>query len=295
MKCNSSIGHVSPYWVILAVLHSFLAQLTHMIWSVAAFVSQKLICIQSCLISGAWKLLTAVFWHMILPERKALLWIRQYSNPQISRNFGVWCFYLLHSMMLCRLALLGGEEPEPAWALTTACQPQHGFLCVLNLLSSSTQPNLELLVRIWASRAILWVLSAGGPVPSARLSAPHSCSLFPSFKWRSEVLQRWQECSVCLCSLWSSATPLLMVWFAWPLLTVHQCNFHRNMVAWWLENIHGNADFFISIIHPWLWNSLPFSVLHILFSQKLAKTETYDTNPRIRILQLRYSYEEFFC
>lgn len=36
-------------------------------------------------------------------------------------------------------------------------------------------------------------------------------------------------------------------------------------------------------------------VLHILFSQKMAKTETYDKNPRLRILLQRYSYEEFCC
>lgn len=107
--------------------------------------------------------------------------------------------------------------------------------------------------------------------------------------------ERWQECSVWLSSLWSSAALFLTVWFAQPFLTVPQCNFHRNMVKWWLENIHGNADLFLSIIHPWLWNSLPFLVLHILFSQKMAKTETYDTNPRTRILLLRYSYEKFCC
>uniref|UniRef100_A0A8B9MIQ3 Uncharacterized protein n=1 Tax=Accipiter nisus TaxID=211598 RepID=A0A8B9MIQ3_9AVES len=36
---------------------------------------------------------------------------------------------------------------------------------------------------------------------------------------------------------------------------------------------------------------LPFLILQILLSQKMAKTETHDTYPRIRILKLRYSYK----
>lgn len=114
MKCNSFIGNVSPCWIILAMLHSFPEQLTDMIWSVTAFLSQKLICTQSCLFSGAWEFLAAVLWHVILPQRKTLLWIRRNSNPQTCRNSGVWYFYLLYSTVLRRLALRGGEEPKPA-------------------------------------------------------------------------------------------------------------------------------------------------------------------------------------
>lgn len=74
---------MSLYWMMLGMLHAFTAQLAPMIWSITAFLFQKLVCIPSCLLSGARKFLTAVLWHVILPESKTLLWIRQNSNPQL--------------------------------------------------------------------------------------------------------------------------------------------------------------------------------------------------------------------
>lgn len=188
-----------------------------------------------------------------------------------------WCLVLLSAAQHCALQACSVWWRGACASLSTdnSLSTTARLSLRVNLLSSSTQPNPELLVRIWASRAILQVLSAGEPVPSAGLSAPLSYSLFPSFQWHWEVLQRRQECSVWFCSLWSSAALPLTVCFAWPLLTVHQCNFHRNMVKWWLENMRGNADFFLFIIHSWSWNSLPFLVLHILFSQKTAKTDIW--------------------
>lgn len=82
-KHNSFTGHISLYWMILGMLRSFAVQLAYMIWSVTAIPFQKVICIPSCLLSGARKFLTAVLWHVILPESKTLLCIRQNSKPQL--------------------------------------------------------------------------------------------------------------------------------------------------------------------------------------------------------------------
>lgn len=124
-------------------------------------------------------------------------------------------------------------------------------------------------------------------MPGYLLLTAAACSLLPSGTQRCCREMAGVQCSVLLTLIISNTT---IMWFTLPVLAVYQCNLHRNMVKLWLENIHGNADFFLSIIHPGLWSSPPFLILHILFSQKMAKTKTYDTYARIRILKLRYSY-----
>lgn len=116
---------------------------------------------------------------------ESVLWIRQYSNPQISRNLGVWCFCLLHSTVLYSG---GGEEPVPAWALRAACQAQRAFLCALirsaPLRSQTWSCLWESGLPVHCCGPVSWRASA-----NASLSAALSYSLLPPFKWHSEVLQ----------------------------------------------------------------------------------------------------------
>lgn len=119
--------------------------------------------------------------------------VLQPSNTQES-----WCLVLLSAAQHCALLAFSAW-----WRGTCASLSTDSSLSTTAWLS---QPNLELLGRIWASHAILHVLSAGGPVPSARLSAPLSYSLLPSFKWHSEVLQRVQGLAL-LALLISSTAP----------------------------------------------------------------------------------------
>lgn len=103
-----------------------------------------------------------------------------------------WCLILLSAAQHCAPQACSAWRRGTQASLSTdnSLSTAAWVSLPVNLLSSSTQPNVEALVRNWASRATLQVLSAGGPVPSARPSAPHSYRLFPSFKWLSGVLQR---------------------------------------------------------------------------------------------------------
>lgn len=96
-----------------------------------------------------------------------------------------WCLVLLSAAQHCALQACSVWWRGACASLSTdnSLSTTAWLSLRVNLLSSSTQPNPELLVRIWASRAILQVLSAGEPVPSAGLSAPLSYSLFLSFQW----------------------------------------------------------------------------------------------------------------
>lgn len=86
-KRNSFTGHVSEL-DDTGMLHAFTAQLAPMIWSITAFLFQKLVCIPSCLLSGARKFLTAVLWHVLLPESKTLLWVRTQTLNSYLRELG---------------------------------------------------------------------------------------------------------------------------------------------------------------------------------------------------------------
>lgn len=86
-KRNSFTGHVSVL-DDTGMLHAFPAQLAPMIWSITAFLFQKLVCIPSCLLSGARKSLTAVLWHVKLPESNTLLWVRTQTLHSYLRELG---------------------------------------------------------------------------------------------------------------------------------------------------------------------------------------------------------------
>lgn len=131
-------------------------------------------------------------------------------STRTSGNWGAWYLCPLRSTVPCTPALRGGGEPGSPRALTRACQPQRGFVCTTNSLSSSVQSDLGLL----REKSGFLCDVAGSASRSARAKCQALCSSrlqhVPCFQAAPRgAAERRQDCRVQLSSLPSSATHLL--------------------------------------------------------------------------------------
>lgn len=126
-----------------------------------------------------------------------------------------WCLILLSAAQHCAPQACSAWRRGTQASLSTdnSLSTAAWVSLRVNLLSSSTQPNVEALVRNWASRATLQVLSAGGPVPmpGRLLLTATACSLLSSGSQRCYREMTGMQCLALLTLIISNTTPSCLI------------------------------------------------------------------------------------